>query len=117
MLRHVRRPLCQEKIEGAWKNKVEKGADYNRIIQVILVESRSWRDRNLKFGPNCDLEVDNFYFSLLQIIHFQITIFGPNFKFRSRQAPTFCLIPRIWIIWNNLDNLEFGIWIIWNNLE
>ena len=26
---------------------------------VILVESRSWRDRNLKFGPNCDLEVDN----------------------------------------------------------
>ena len=26
----------------------------------ILVESRSWRDRNLKFGPNCDLEVDNF---------------------------------------------------------
>ena len=25
----------------------------------ILVESRSWRDRNLKFGPNCDLEVDN----------------------------------------------------------
>ena len=27
--------------------------------QGILVESRSWRDRNLKFGPNCDLEVDN----------------------------------------------------------
>ena len=25
----------------------------------ILVESRIWRDRNLKFGPNCDLEVDN----------------------------------------------------------
>ena len=25
----------------------------------IIVESRSWRDRNLKFGPNCDLEVDN----------------------------------------------------------
>ena len=25
----------------------------------ILVESRSWRDRNLKFGPNCDLEVEN----------------------------------------------------------
>ena len=25
----------------------------------ILVESRSWRDRNLKFGLNCDLEVDN----------------------------------------------------------
>ena len=25
----------------------------------ILVESRSWRDRNLKFGPNCDLEVNN----------------------------------------------------------
>ena len=24
----------------------------------ILVEIRSWRDRNLKFGPNCDLEVD-----------------------------------------------------------
>ena len=29
-----RRPLCQEKIEAAWKNKVERGADYNRIIQV-----------------------------------------------------------------------------------
>ena len=27
--------------------------------KVILVESRSWRDRNLKFGPNYDLEVDN----------------------------------------------------------
>ena len=26
----------------------------------IIVESRSWRDRNLKFGPNCDVEVDNF---------------------------------------------------------
>ena len=25
----------------------------------ILVESMSWRDRNLKFGPNCDLEVDS----------------------------------------------------------
>merc|ERR1712037_266822 len=24
----------QEKIEGAWKNKVERGADYNRIIQA-----------------------------------------------------------------------------------
>ena len=23
------------------------------------MESRSWRDRNLKFGPNCDLGVDN----------------------------------------------------------
>ena len=23
------------------------------------MESRSWRDRNLKFGPNCDLKVDN----------------------------------------------------------
>ena len=23
------------------------------------MESRSWRDRNLKFGPNCDLEVGN----------------------------------------------------------
>ena len=22
-------------------------------------EIRSWRDRNLKFGPNCDLEVDD----------------------------------------------------------
>ena len=28
-------------------------------IRPILVESRSWRDRNLKFGPNCDLKVDN----------------------------------------------------------
>ena len=24
-----------------------------------IVESRSWRDLNLKFGPNSDLEVDN----------------------------------------------------------
>ena len=24
----------------------------------ILVEIRSWRDWNLKFGPNCDLDVD-----------------------------------------------------------
>ena len=31
----------------------------------ILVESRSWRDRNLKFGPNYDLEVDN-----LEILRF-----------------------------------------------
>ena len=23
------------------------------------MEIRSWRDRNLKFGPNCDLEVDD----------------------------------------------------------
>merc|ERR1712192_249241 len=30
---HVRRPLCQEKIEKAWKNKVERGTDYNRVIQ------------------------------------------------------------------------------------
>ena len=28
-------------------------------VENLLVESRSWRDRNLKFGPNCDLEVDN----------------------------------------------------------
>ena len=27
--------------------------------QFILVEIRSWRNRNLKFGPNCDLEVDD----------------------------------------------------------
>ena len=26
---------------------------------VFLVESMIWRDRNLKFGPNYDLEVDN----------------------------------------------------------
>ena len=26
---------------------------------AILVEIRSWRERNLKFGPNCDLEVDD----------------------------------------------------------
>ena len=26
---------------------------------LFVVESRSWRDRNLKFGPNCDLEVYN----------------------------------------------------------
>ena len=26
---------------------------------IILVESRSWRDGNFKFGPNCDLEVNN----------------------------------------------------------
>ena len=27
--------------------------------ECFLVEIRSWRDRNLKFGPNCDLEVDS----------------------------------------------------------
>ena len=27
-------------------------------VYHVLVEIRSWRDRNLKFGPNCDLEVD-----------------------------------------------------------
>ena len=31
----------------------------NLVKFPIVVESRSWRDRNLKFGPNCDLEVDN----------------------------------------------------------
>ena len=31
---------------------------------TIIVESRSWRDRNLKFGPNCDLEVDNFFLQI-----------------------------------------------------
>ena len=30
-------------------------------VAAVLVESRSWQDRNLKFGPNCDLEVDNFF--------------------------------------------------------
>ena len=27
--------------------------------EMFLVESRSWQDQNLKFGPNCDLEVDD----------------------------------------------------------
>merc|ERR1719264_1125365 len=27
----------------------------HHIYRKIVVESRSWRDRNLKFGPNCDL--------------------------------------------------------------
>ena len=57
--------------------------------KMILVESRSWRDRNLKFGPNCDLEVDNLekiknlarlrlakFFIFFQIIHLQITIWA-----------------------------------------
>ena len=35
-----------------------KGGD-DKKPYLILVESRSWRDRNLNFGPNCDLEVDN----------------------------------------------------------
>ena len=57
--------------------------DANWLQKVnMLVESMIWRDRNLKFGPNYDLEVDNFS---LQIIHIQIIIWGPNFKFRSRQ--------------------------------
>jgi len=25
--------LCQDKIEGAWRKKVEQGVDYNRVIQ------------------------------------------------------------------------------------
>ena len=28
-------------------------------MQLILVESMIWQDRNLKFGPNYDLEEDN----------------------------------------------------------
>ena len=39
------------------QNRHVQGAP-NDLLDVI-VESRSWRDRNLKFGPNCDLEVDN----------------------------------------------------------
>ena len=31
--------------------KIENLARRNRAKFVILVESRSWRDRNLKFGP------------------------------------------------------------------
>ena len=53
----------------------------------VLVESRSWRDGNLKFGPNCDLEVDNLEkIEILstRIIHLQITIWA-KFKFPSRQ--------------------------------
>ena len=33
--------------------------DKSLVTCSILVERRSWRDRNLKFGPNFDLEVDN----------------------------------------------------------
>ena len=32
--------------------------DHQKRKWNLLVEIRSWRDRNLKFGPNCDLEVD-----------------------------------------------------------
>ena len=39
------------------------------------MESLIWRDRNLEFGPNYDLEVDNFS---LQIIHLQIIICNEN---------------------------------------
>ena len=75
------------KIDIRWKvGKNFFSAEFNcsdhRKITIFLVESRSWRDWNLKFGPNCDLEVDNFF---LKIIHLQITICGPNFKFRSCQ--------------------------------
>ena len=31
---------------------------YLSLYFCILVESRSWRDQNLKFGPNCDLETE-----------------------------------------------------------
>ena len=66
--------------------------------KYILVESRSWRDRNLKFGPQIViwrcliwkkiknlawLRLANFFiFSKLSTSRSQ---FGPNFKFRSRQ--------------------------------
>ena len=75
------------KIDIRWKvGKNFFSAEFNcsdhRKITIFLVESRSWRDWNLKFGPNCDLEVDNFF---LKIFHLQITICGPNFKFRSCQ--------------------------------
>ena len=44
----------------------------------ILVEISSWRDRNLKFGPNCDLEVDDLEKKLIFFPnHHQITICGP----------------------------------------
>ena len=46
------------------KRDIENELSNNNIFDKndILVESRSWRDPNLKFGPNCDLEVDNFLF-------------------------------------------------------
>ena len=50
--------LGQAKIGGTWKNMGNTISRKNTFFG-ILVESRSWRDRNLKFGPNCDLEVDN----------------------------------------------------------
>ena len=40
-----------------WCAKNKQTEEY--ATNWILVESRSWRDRNLKFGSNCDLEVDN----------------------------------------------------------
>ena len=60
--------------------------------RTILVESRSWRDHNLKFGPNCDLEVDNL---------------ENNKKIGEAR--------RIWKIWENFENLRKfeQIWKIW----
>ena len=39
--------------------QVSPDLNVSLLTYNILVESRSWRDRNLKFGPNCDLEVDD----------------------------------------------------------
>ena len=74
-------PLCSS------KGGTAHGEQERNFKLVILVESRSWRDRNLKFGPNCDLEVDNLEKNkkIGEAKPSQIFYFFPNFKFRSRQ--------------------------------
>ena len=57
--------ICTAEI---WKKMYEKSIFFLKVSK-ILVESMIWRDRNSKFGPNYDLEVDNLE---NKIIHLQI---------------------------------------------
>ena len=77
--------INQHQLASTSINQSMTMCSYHYIIQpvfprgvhpcYILVESRSWRDRNLFI----------YFLFFFQIIHLQITICGPNFKFRSRQ--------------------------------
>ena len=53
--------LCVDFGGGIGKNIYEGFKDSDT---VVVVESMIWRDRNLKFGPNYDLEEDNFFSKL-----------------------------------------------------
>ena len=54
-------PLTVYRISGMlyYYNTLEQYFRKFSDFRKILVESMIWRDRNLKFGPNYDLEEDN----------------------------------------------------------